>query len=256
MNLRFPALAVLLMFAWFPICRADVFSLWPLDGDAAVSGNGQGGESGEKSDRSGNRPEKAGLPQKFWNEEVRVNGMNLCLEIFLIEGKLKNLAESLRTTLPKNALVMGNSNSYFVQIPREDGTQERICYISLTAVRPMLKFRIVLPKDRKKADESVWPANFPLSPGAYDLTIMEFPVRQSQFGSFRLKGATVPQVLGEVSSGLKSLGWSPVSREADNVFEGAGEVFMKNNPSSILILGIQQTVGGNDVCVSMYTRPL
>ena len=28
--------------------------------------------------------------EKFWNEEVRVNGMNLCLEIFLIEGKLKN----------------------------------------------------------------------------------------------------------------------------------------------------------------------
>lgn len=66
----------------------------------------------------------------------------------------------------------------------------------------------------------------------------------------------MPQVLGEVTDQLVSMGWEKVSREADHVFEGTGEVFLKDNGTQLMILGLVSHNGGEDVRVSMYTRPI
>lgn len=66
----------------------------------------------------------------------------------------------------------------------------------------------------------------------------------------------MPQVLGEMTNSLEAMGWQKVSREADNVFEGTGEVFLKDNSSKLMILGIAPDADGRGVRVSMYTRPI
>lgn len=85
---------------------------------------------------------------------------------------------------------------------------------------------------------------------------MSFPVRKAVYGAYRVPNSTNAQVLSDLAERLKANGWSPVSRESDNVFTGSGEVFLKENPSSILILGTVQEKDRNGVRVSMYSRPL
>lgn len=66
----------------------------------------------------------------------------------------------------------------------------------------------------------------------------------------------MPQTVEEMTNHLEAMGWQKVSREADNVFEGTGEVFLTEDSSKLMILGVVPDADGSGVRVSMYTRPI
>lgn len=235
-------LFALMLFLPLPL-SADVYWLWPS------AGNISGGLP---------VPElvKVLNPKPFWKENIQVNGMDLVLRISLIDRPLTDIATLLRTKHDRNTSLMVNSNSLLLQETRPDGSLLRQYFLQLSGVQPALSFEMVLPPDRKKMDPGSWPAELPLIAGSEDLTFMKFPVRSALFGAYTVRNASVPQTLDDLAVRIGALGWERVSRESDNVFQGTGEVFLKEKPSSLLILGLRKESAGKGVRVSIYTRPL
>ncbi len=193
-------------------------------------------------------------PKKFWTEQIRVNGKDLTLEIFLLDMKLTDLAKMVSAGLAPEIQVMHGAQSMLLQEKQQDGSMKRVYYLALTGIQPVLQFQMRLPAERLKPSRQDWPALLPYMEDAEDVTCMEFPVRNAFYGAFQIKERPLSAVLEEAAAKITALGWERVSRETDQVFAGKGEVFMKNNPQSILILGVNGESGS--VRVSMYARPL
>lgn len=235
---------VLLFFA-LPVFSQDanIYSLWPFS------------ENGNVSLESAASMQKV---SRFWQEKIIVNGTELQLDISLVETPLKELQVTLSKLFSgrKDVFIGGNSNSILLQEIQPDGSLKRQYYLELSGIHPVLLFEMVIPPGRRKYSEEDWPAELPFVHGAENMTSMKFPVRNAVYGAFSLKDKLMPQVLGEMTDQLESMGWQKVSRESDNVFEGTGEVFLKDNSSKLMILGIAPDADGRGVRVSMYTRPI
>lgn len=232
---------LLLTAAALPQLRADIFSLLPFSPRNPASLTAL-------SDSMG--------PKRFWKEKINVNGTDMFMEIFLIDRSLRDIAAQVRQGKKQNIAVFANSNSLLLEEPGKDGSLLRTYYLELSSVRPVLQFKMLIPAGRKTMKAADWPSELPLVAGAEELTCMRFPARNALYGGFLVRKAVVPQVLSDMSDRIAAKGWNPVSREADNVFKGSGEVFMKENPSSIMILGIARDSSGKGVRVSIYTRNL
>ena len=195
---------------------------------------------------------------RFWQEKIVVNGTELMLDISLVETPLKELQVNLSKFFSgrKDVFIGGNSNSILLQEIQKDGSLKRQYYLELSGIHPVLLFEMIIPPGRRKYSEEDWPSELPFVHGAENMTSMKFPVRNAVYGAFSLKEKLMPQVLGEMTNSLEAMGWQKVSREADNVFEGTGEVFLKDNSSKLMILGIAPDADGRGVRVSMYTRPI
>lgn len=235
---------VLLFFA-LPVFSQDanIYSLWPFS------------ENGNVSLESAASMQKV---SRFWQEKIIVNGTELQLDISLVETPLKELQVTLSKLFSgrKDVFIGGNSNSILLQEIQPDGSLKRQYYLELSGIHPVLLFEMIIPPGRRKYSEEDWPAELPFVHGAENMTSMKFPVRNAVYGAFSLKDKLMPQVLGEMTDQLESMGWQKVSRESDNVFEGTGEVFLKDNSSKLMILGIAPDADGRGVRVSMYTRPI
>lgn len=235
---------VLLFFA-LPVFSQDanIYSLWPFS------------ENGNVSLDSAASMQKV---SRFWQEKIIVNGTELKLDISLVETPLKELQVTLSKLFSgrKDVFIGGNSNSILLQEIQPDGSLKRQYYLELSGIHPVLLFEMIIPPGRRKYSEEDWPSELPFVYGAENMTSMKFPVRNAVYGAFSLKDKLMPQVLGEMTDQLESMGWQKVSRESDNVFEGTGEVFLKDNSSKLMILGIAPDADGRGVRVSMYTRPI
>lgn len=215
----------------------EVYSLWPFSGSGSSAETLSGAES-----------------RNFWKEKIRVNGTDMELEIFLLERTLKDVAGSLRKDSGRKQNVYAAGNSLLVEEAEKNGSVKRTFYLELPGVHSLLQFQMILPPGRRTATRNDWTKELPLIADAEDMTCMEFPVRRAVFGAFLLKNATVPQVLSDLTVRIRAMGWEQVSREADDVFTGSGEVFLKHDPYSIMILGV--TAHNDGVRVSMYSRPI
>ena len=239
--LRFPAL----LFFAAPVFAQDanIYSLWPFSDSGSISL--ETSASMQKTSR-------------FWQEKIVVNGTELMLDISLVETPLKELQVNLSKFFSgrKDVFIGGNSNSILLQEIQKDGSLKRQYYLELSGIHPVLLFEMIIPPGRRKYSEEDWPSEWPFVYGAENMTSMKFPVRNAVYGAFSLKEKLMPQVLGEMTNSLEAMGWQKVSREADNVFEGTGEVFLKDNSSKLMILGIAPDADGRGVRVSMYTRPI
>ena len=239
--LRFPAL----LFFAAPVFAQDanIYSLWPFSDSGSISL--ETSASMQKTSR-------------FWQEKIVVNGTELMLDISLVETPLKELQVNLSKFFSgrKDVFIGGNSNSILLQEIQKDGSLKRQYYLELSGIHPVLLFEMIIPPGRRKYSEEDWPSELPFVYGAENMTSMKFPVRNAVYGAFSLKEKLMPQVLGEMTNSLEAMGWQKVSREADNVFEGTGEVFLKDNSSKLMILGIAPDADGRGVRVSMYTRPI
>ena len=128
------------------LVRADVFSLWPS----------RGGSSGVNN---------ALQSETLWTEEVKINGHSLNLEVSLVDRTLQEALHDLRGVY-KNGSAAVNSNSLLFEIPLRSGAKRRYYLVELNGIVPMLQFSMVLPADFRRGVPSVWPAEFPLPPGA------------------------------------------------------------------------------------------
>ena len=100
-----------------------------------------------------------------------------------------------------------------------------------------------------------WPKNIPLLPGAKDLSVMVFPKRNAIYASCFVPNTTRPQLVHEMSKRLLSNGWQAASDEIANPFKASGEVFLRENPLELLLLGISKTAP-EGTTLTVYTRPL
>ena len=243
-NLKLLLFPALLFFA-APVFAQDanIYSLWPFSDSGSISL--ETSASMQKTSR-------------FWQEKIVVNGTELMLDISLVETPLKELQVNLSKFFSsrKDVFIGGNSNSILLQEIQKDGSLKRQYYLELSGIHPVLLFEMIIPPGRRKYSEEDWPSELPFVHGAENMTSMKFPVRNAVYGAFSLKEKLMPQVLGEMTNSLEAMGWQKVSREADNVFEGTGEVFLKDNSSKLMILGIAPDADGRGVRVSMYTRPI
>ena len=206
----------------FPL-SAEVFSLWPF------SSGGGGGDL-----------EDALKPVRLWSESVVVNGHSLELGISLIQNPLDVCYRNLRRLYP-NARFAANSNSLLVELKQKNGIRRRLYLLSIEGVYPTIEFTMDLPAEKLKP--SHWPADFPLPPGSRPVTVMEFPKRNAVYGAFT-SDFGIAQTLPNVASSLKNSGWNSVTNEHRDPSSGTGEVFMKQPPPSLMIIGFTPTKNG------------
>ena len=233
-------LFALLLLAAAVRCQAEVYSLWPF-------GQGKSGSAAFTAP-SGTLPAR-----RFWQEKVRVNGNELVMDISLVDLPYDDAVAVLRKTFPQ-AVTARNTNSFMLSLPEKNGGQKRLLLLSLAGTNPTLQFSMDLPPRARNAQTADWPKTIPLPAGAEHLFVIHFPERKSDFASCFLPGQTRPQVLSGMASRLQAQGWNAASGEIADPFKASGEVFFKEKPMEILLLGAAPKDQG--VMMTVYTRPL
>ena len=229
-----------LLFAAAPL-HGEIFSLWPF---------GKGSAGSTPFNEHGDI-----FPGKnFWKEEVRFNGVPLRMDIALVDMPFADAEAVLRRRFPRAGFAAGHG-SLLMNQSEKDGSSLRLWLISLRGVNPVLMFSLNVPANLKTDPGSAWPRGIPILPGAKAGNVISFPSRGADFASFTAKGVTRPQVLDEMARRLQAGGWLPASEEIANPFRASGEVFYRESPLSILLLGVSaETRDG--VLVTVYTRPV
>ena len=232
--------------------RADVFSIWPFGGGSA----GKNGVSDELSAEAAEDTLATLLDAtQFWSEKVTINGRNMTMKISMSDQSLPVVRASVLKLFP-NAQVAGNESSLLMKRPLDDGSSQRIFLLQLRGLNPLLQFTTVLPKDMpRECPMELWPTDFPFTSGARNLTLMNFPNRGSYFGTYEVANSEIASVMDDLAAKIRSKGWAPATMEHADLFEGAGDVFMKKDPDALLLLGIVRDAAGS-VQVSFYTRKL
>ncbi|OQA88466.1 MAG: hypothetical protein BWY31_00330 [Lentisphaerae bacterium ADurb.Bin242] len=232
-------------FLWFCCCAvlfpfplsADVFSLWPF--------SGRTGSSGVEQTLQG---------EHLWSEEVVVNGRSLTLDVALVNKTLKEALRDLRGQYKAGSSAM-NSNSLLFEVPLSNGARKRYYLVEFGGIVPMIQFSMLLPAASLKGDKIAWPSEFPLPGGATPAAVMEFPKRNSVYGTFRSPFAS-KQTLSDLAGALRNAGWKSVGKESASPL-GSGDVFLRDKPSSILIIGVSPSSSDSSVSTgTIYLRRL
>ncbi len=201
----------------FPLLLpAEVFSLWPFSG-----GNSLGADD-------------ATSPASLWTEKVIVNGRSLELAVAMNNNPLDVCYRNLRKLYP-DASFAANSNSLLVEYKLKNGLRRRLYMLSVSGIYPVISFSMDLPSSGMKVTD--WPSEFPLPPGAVPVMTMRFPKRDAVYGAFSTD-FEINQTLPVLAASLESMGWKSVSGEHLDSGNGTGEVFLKNDPPSMLIIGL------------------
>ena len=244
------ALAALLLSAPCGL-HADVFSIWPFGGGAA----GKDGASDLSAESAEDTLATLLNATQFWSEKVSINGQNMTMKISMSDQPLSRVRASVLKLFP-TAQAAGNESSLLMRRPLEDGGSQRIFLLQLRGMNPLLQFTTVLPEDMpRECPRSLWPEEFPVAAGATSFQLMKFPNRGSLFGTYEIANSEIAPVMDDLTARIKSAGWAPASIEHADLFEGAGEVFMKKDPDELLLLGIVRDAAGS-AQVSFYTRKL
>lgn len=219
------------------LLRADVFSLFPFRGSGIASG-----------------VDNALQGASLWTEEVNINGRTLELEVALVDRSLQDALRDLRGKFRKGAAA-ANSNSVLFEVPLESGARKRYYLVALNGIIPMLQFSMVLPKNFSSRSTGVWPAEFPLPPGALPQTVMRLPKRHSVFGSFT-SPYPAQQTLADFSRSLESGGWKSMANESRSSRYASGEVFLREGKNEIIVVSVQNAPSGSGSAGSVYWRKL
>ncbi len=229
--MKLPAILFLTAVGFALPLSAEVFSLWPFS-------SGEGGVRQEALN-----------PARLWSEKVVVDGHSLEMGVSLVRNPLDVCYKNLRKLYP-DARFAANANSLLVEIKRKNGIRRRLYLLSIEGIYPTIEFSMDLPAEKLKP--SNWPADFPLPPGAKPIAVMEFPNRNAVYGAFS-SDFGVEQTLPILASALKNAGWNSVTKEHQDSLRGSGEVFLKQDPPSLLILGFSPTKNGG--CIgTIYQR--
>lgn len=232
---------IFLLLLTAPFCiRAEVYSLWPF-------GKGKSGFS------AFSQPSETLPVRRFWKENVRVNGIDLVMDISLVDLPYDDAVAVLQKTFP-SAVTARNASGFMLSLIGKDGRQKRVLLLSLAGSNPTLQFSMELPPRAATATHADWPKTIPLPQGAGRLFTIRFPERKADFASCFLPGQTRPQVLADMTSRLQAQGWNAATGEIADPFKSTGEVFFREKPMEILLLGAAAKDQG--VMMTVYTRPL
>ena len=98
-----------------------------------------------------------------------------------------------------------------------------------------------------------WPSELPLPPGAVPVTVMKFPARKSVYGTFKSpydKQAVLPDLV----KALQTDGWESTGEAASSA--ASGDIFLKNDGSEMMIIGIMQGEEATSSRGTLYLRRL
>ena len=245
----FGLLAFALAFSAAAELRADIFSIWPF-------GKARGGAGDISAESAEDVLAELLDARQFWSEKVVMNGQDMTMKISMSDQSLPMVRASVLKMFP-TAQAAGNEASLLLRRQLDDGGSQRIFLLQLRGLNPLLQFTTALPKDMpKECPRPLWPVDFPLFPGAMNLQLMRFPNRGSLFGTYEVPVAERPEVLDLLSAKILSSGWAPASTEHADLFGGGGDVFMKEDPAALLLLGVVRDAASGSTQVSFYTRKL
>lgn len=196
------------------MAHAEVFTLWP------------GGKSG------GQELDNFLKSTSLMDEPVFINGVKADLKLGLVRGSLTEILTLLKKQFP-DAKFAAAGDSLLVKQKLTDGWHKRLLLVYFGDFFPLLQISITLPP--KPAKPSRWPDALIKTSDGIPLRYIYFPKRETWYGMFKTT-MEPSQALAEVSNSLKAQGWTPLTGEASPNYQGHGEMFMKKNSSSIILI--------------------
>ena len=148
-----------------------------------------------------------------------------------------------------------NSNSLLFEVPLSNGARRRYYLVEFGGIIPMIQFSMLLPATSAKGGTVAWPSDFPLPGGARPLTVMEFPKRGSVYGAFSSPFASA-QTLSDMAKSLQNAGWKSIGKESSASPLASGDVFLRDKPSAILIIGVSASPDSATSNGTIYLRRL
>ena len=198
---------------------AEVFTLWP------------------KGKSSGQELDTFLKSTALMDEPVFINGVKADLKLGLVRGSLTEILTLLKKKFP-TAKFVAAGDSILIKQKLPNGWYKRLLLVYFGDFFPLLQISITLPP--KPAKPSRWPSSLVKTSDGVPLRYIYFPRRETWYGMFKTT-MEPSQALAEVSSSLKAQGWTPISGEASPNYQGQGEMFMKKNSSSIIMVNFSES---------------
>ncbi len=198
--------------------HAEVFTLWP-----------KGRSRGQELDTFLKTT-------SLLNEPIYINGVKAELKLGLIARSLTEVLTMLKKKFP-TAKLAAAGDSILVKQKLPNGWHKRLLLVYFGDFFPILQISIALPP--KPAKPSRWPDSLIKTSDGIPLRYIYFPKRKTWYGMFKTRMGP-SQALAEISSSLKAQNWTPVTGEASPNYQGRGEMFMKKNASSIILINFSE----------------
>lgn len=206
--------------------RGQVFTLWPSSGGGS------------------DNPLEAEI---FSTEPVIINGIECEMKLGLVYRGLHDLAALLREHF-RDAQTVAAGNSLMMTLPAENGWRQRYLYIALRHGMPVLQISMKVPE--KLPERFTWPRQLPILPHATPFRVMVFPKRDAFYGSFRYPPGSTAEALEQITAAAGN-DWVRTAHESANLGRASGEILIRSNPSSIMLVNFTQEGTG-----IVYIRPL
>lgn len=211
-----------------------VFSMPELFSEVYLNGPGKGDDGGESA---------APLPlneHKLWTEHVVVNGVDLAIEISLLDEPFSICLPRMKKLYP-DALMSSNPKSLLFEIMK-NGVKRRIYIIGIGGIYPSIQFAVDMPQNIP--ENFTWPRELPLPPGSVPQRYVALPDRDSVLGSFR--SVSDPKTTVDMlASLLESDGWVPAGAGKNVNSDSPGGVFLKSNPLRVMNVAAEKNKSGD-----------
>ncbi len=201
------------------VAYAEVFTLWP------------------KGKSSGQELDTFLKSTSLINEPVRINGAKAELKLGLVRRSLTEILTLLKKKFPDAEFAAGG-DSILVKQKLPNGWHKRLLLVYFGDFFPVLQISMTLPP--KPPKPSRWPETLVMTSDGIPLRYIYFPNRETWYGMFKTS-MDPSQALAEISSSLKAQGWAPVTGESSPNYQGQGEMFMKKQPLSIILINFSES---------------
>ncbi len=185
-------------------------------------------------------------PRNVFEQKLILNGQDLTLRLGLVDMSLMDLLADLKTSFPDAAFAAGG-NTLLVKYDLKNGWKQRLLLIYFGERFPVLQFSLQFPPVLTRVPE--WPRCLPITVDGKPLRVIAMPGRKSWFGVFKTD-LPATAALHAVSADLKAAGWLPFTGEAATALNGRGELFIRKQPLSVMLVNL--TSRG---IATVYTRP-
>ena len=209
------------------IAKTDVYTLW----------------RGSKSE--GHDLDSCLKPGIILDEPVLINGSAKAkLKIGMVRMNLNAILNILKKKFPQAVFAAGG-DSVLVKLKLPNGWHKRLLLIYFGDFMPVLQISMTLPP--KLPRPSRWPDEMIKTSDAQVQRYLYFPNRKTWYGRFKTS-MEPSQALAEVNYTLKSQGWSGVTGEASGKRRGQGEIYLKKEPLSVMLVNFSPD--GNAIVMS------
>jgi hypothetical protein len=199
--------------------HAEVFTLWP------------------KGKSTGQEIDTFLRATSLINEPVYINGSKNELKLSLVKINLNETLTLLKKKFP-NAKFSASGDTILVKQKLPNGWRKHLLLVYFGEYFPLLQISMALPPKLPKPTR--WPRALIMTSDGIALRYMYFPKREAWYGMFKTSMDT-SQALAEVTSSLKAQGWSAVTGESSPNYQGRGEIFLRKNPSGIMLINFSES---------------